>query len=128
MKTIILITAITSIIFNSGCVNRVGDFTVASTKNIKVSEKLLTEGNRVKGSDWRFIPLVPILGVPNMKEAVDEAIETDRCAVGLSDVVVESGWFYLYLGALWYNVEGNLIIDKSKIGCENWISNNKDNG
>lgn len=117
MKKVILAAAITASLALSGCSNRVGDFTVASTKNINMNGTQFTEGKRVEASDMVAAIILP-LGSPSVKEAMDEAIEQDRCAVGLTDSVVDNGFFYLYLGAFWVDVEGTLIMDESKEGCE----------
>lgn len=115
MKKLILAAALTTLA--TGCTTRVGDFTVASTKNIDLNETHFTEGARVEGQDLVPAIIFP-LGSPSVKEAMDEAIEKDRCAVGLNDVVVDNGFFYLYFGAFWTDVEGTLVMDESKDGCE----------
>ncbi len=117
MNKLVIALVVASAVLASGCSNRVGDFTVASTKNINMNGTQFTEGKRVEASDMVAAIIVP-LGSPSVKEAMDEAIEQDRCAVGLTDSVVDNGFFYLYLGAFWVDVEGTLIMDESKEGCE----------
>ncbi|MEZ9835303.1 hypothetical protein AB4341_17410 [Vibrio breoganii] len=115
MKKLLILLTLTAL--TTGCVNRVGDFTVASTKNVDMNDTHFTEGARVEGSDTTIAIILP-LGTPSVKEAMDNAIEKDRCAVALNDAVVDNGFFYLYLGAFWMDVEGTLIMDESKEGCE----------
>lgn len=57
------------------------------------------------------------LGIPNVKTAVDQAIEKDRCAVGLSDLVITSLQQAFVVGRMGFRVEGNLIIDQNIDGC-----------
>ena len=55
----------------AGCSMRVGDFTLAGTKNI-ASLKGAEQHGIYEGSDCK------VFGVPNMKEAIDRAIEEGR--------------------------------------------------
>jgi len=49
---------------------------------------------------------------------MDKAIEQDKCAVGLADVVVRTVNYSFLIGAIGHEVEGSLIIDASQLGCE----------
>ncbi|MCY1465836.1 hypothetical protein D9M71_840340 [compost metagenome] len=60
--------------------------------------------------------LIP-LGQPNVKEAIDRAVEKERCAVGLSNVVINQEFFSFFFGYVRYNVEGDLILDRAQPGC-----------
>lgn len=55
-------------LFLIGCTIRLVDFTVISSKNVSVPTK--AAGKRVAGEDCAFF------GIPNMKEAIDRAIES----------------------------------------------------
>ena len=59
----------------SGCTQRMIDFTVISSKNMQLQVPSEATGPRVEGQDmvWWFF-FIP-LGNPNLKEAVDRAIE-----------------------------------------------------
>ena len=102
----------------TGCVQRIGDFTVASTKNMDVKDHTyrISTGNRVVGIDKAHIILFFPTGVPNMKEAMDAAIEKAPGAVGLSDVTIKIGNFYIPLiyGEQWYEIEGTPILEGTK--------------
>ncbi|MCD9516854.1 hypothetical protein GLP21_19470 [Photobacterium carnosum] len=119
MKKIIPIILISSALLLTGCAQRVADFTLASTKNVNLNNGHFVEGPRVIGEDQKIIIIVP-LGIPSIKEAADQAIEKDKCAVGLTDVTADSEFFSFLFGYVKYTIEGNLLIDKSKSGCENW--------
>ena len=54
-----------------------------------------------------------------MKTAIDKAIENDKCAVGLSNLVITQLNYSFLFGKIGVRAEGNLIIDRSLPGCEN---------
>ncbi|ELF1741395.1 TPA: hypothetical protein ACP48G_003797 [Klebsiella pneumoniae] len=102
----------------SGCTVRVADMTVGSTKNYNLNAAKFVKGKRVVGEDKVPVVIFP-LGLPNVKTAMDRAIEKDKCAVGLSDVVVSELLHSFLFGQVGYRVEGTQIIDQSQPGCEN---------
>ncbi|MDT4841078.1 hypothetical protein FQZ97_749190 [compost metagenome] len=112
LATLALTTAITA----TGCSIRVADLTVASTKNFNMNSTALETGRRVEGKDSVPVVLFP-LGQVNMKEAIDRAVEKERCAVGLSDVVINQEAFAFLVGYIAVTVEGNLILDRAQPGC-----------
>jgi hypothetical protein len=77
----------------SGCTTRLVDFTMISTKNIDLSRSadFRRAQQRVKGKDEAMIIIFIPTGVPNMKEAIDRALESVPGAVALVDGVVLSG-------------------------------------
>lgn len=85
MKRILIIGL--AILMITGCSTRVADLTVVSTKNFNMNSGNLTVGARVEGQSNIPVFIFP-LGTPNLKEAVDRAIEKDKCAVGLSNAVI----------------------------------------
>ncbi|WP_241624586.1 hypothetical protein [Rosenbergiella epipactidis] len=102
----------------SGCTVRVADMTVASTKNYNLNAAKFVKGQRVTGEDKAPIVIFP-LGIPSVKTAMDRAIEKDKCAVGLSDVVVYQLNHAFLFGTYGFRVEGTEVIDRSQLGCEN---------
>lgn len=109
MKKIIGVLVTAAVL--SGCAHRIGDFTVASTKNINVEDSLhrVDYDNRVTGKDVKHIVVIFPTGQPNMKEAMDNAIEKAPKAVALSNVTVKSvGWYIPWIyGQNSFVVEGN---------------------
>jgi len=101
----------------SGCTVRVADMTVASTKNYNLNSGKFEKGQRVTGEDTAPIVIFP-LGIPSVKTAMDRAIEKNKCAVALSDVVVYQLNHAFLFGKYGYRVEGTEVIDKSQLGCE----------
>lgn len=111
----LLLAGLLATVVVSGCATRVGDFTVASTKNMDVKSSLhrVDESERVVARDVAHIILVFPLRLPNMKEAMDNTIEKRPGAVGLSNVTVKRGGFYIpfLYGQDYYEVEGNPIYE-----------------
>lgn len=102
----------------SGCTIRVADMTVASTKNYNINSNKFVNGKRVTGEDKNPVIIFP-LGIPNVKTAMDNAIQQDKCVVGLTDVVVSQLNHSFLFGTFGWRVEGTQIIDRGQPGCEN---------
>lgn len=111
LRTLCLLT---STLLLSACIapTRIADLTLVSSKNYNINSKNFVRGERVSGTD---VPDKMFAAFkPNLKTAIDRAIEKNRCAVALSDVVISS-----YGGIEGpYLVEGTLILDRSLDGCE----------
>lgn len=95
----------------ASCTHRLTDFTVISTKNVPIGEGVKTgmkKGDkRVTGKDVAHMVLYIPIGMPNMKDAIDRAIESAPGAIGLVDgVVKQSSWWALLYGQNKYIVEG----------------------
>ena len=117
MKKLTLAIILSAVVI-SGCTVRVADMTVASTKNYNINASKFIKGKRVTGEDTYPVILFP-LGIPNVKSAMDNAIEQDKCAVGLSDMVISQLNHSFLVGRIGYRTEGDLIIDTSQPGCGN---------
>ncbi len=109
----ILTLALSAVVLAS-CTNRIGDFTVLSTKNMEVNHAggYSVAEHRVEGVDTQHIIIIFPTGTVNMKEATDRAIESaGKGCVGLSDAVVSSGaWYIPYIyGKSHITVKGNPI-------------------
>jgi hypothetical protein len=104
----------------TGCTHRFVDYTLLSTKNVDLSKAgtFKRAPNRVTGVDsiiW--IIFIPTGGGPNLKTAVDRAIESVPGAVGLVDgVVSQRGWWFI-IGENAILVEGTPLIDPSLPGA-----------
>jgi len=95
----------------TGCAQRLTDFTIISSKNIDLSRGAdFSRGERVVGEDTVAIVVFP-LGVPNAKEAMDDAIEKVPGCVGLLDGVLESEFFSFVFGYVKYRVKGTCLVD-----------------
>jgi len=102
----------------TGCTTRLTDFTIISTKNVDLSVIGRAKRGiaRVKGEDRVHIIIIIPTGVPNMKEAIDRAIESTPGAVALVDGVVYSHSFYIpYIyGQSSFVVEGTPLINSAQ--------------
>lgn len=111
-----------SIIIISSCSRRIVDFTVISSKNVPITNQggnFQKATKRVKGVDSKWSVLF-IPGIPDMKEAIDDAIEQYPGAVALTDgVIYNKGWSCFLFGQNKYIVEGTpLFIDSGNNNLE----------
>ena len=108
------------------CTHRLTDFTVISTKNVPIGKGVRPEfvkgDTRVKGKDLVHTILFFPLGAPNLKEAIDKAIESTPGAIGLADGVVKSkSWYAIVYGQNAYIVEGTPIFEATEESEEEYI-------
>ena len=95
---------------STGCTQRLVDFTAISTKNVKMASSEV--GSRVEGADCVPVVFFP-LGQPNMKEAIDRAIEKSGANYdALIDGVVYAKVQSFVFGRVCYTVEGTPINTK----------------
>lgn len=94
----------------TGCSQRVIDFTVISSKNVDMRFEEGGQGaDRVEGKDEVVVFLFP-LGSPNLKEAVDKAIESAGPGYdALIDGVVTAYNHSFLFGVFGYRVEGTPV-------------------
>lgn len=99
----------------SGCTDRLTDFTVISTRNVPLGSDALTmkkADKRVKGKDTAPQILGIPFGSPNMKEAIDKALDKYPGAIALSDGVIKSKWWTCFFyGQSSYIVEGTPVYE-----------------
>jgi carbohydrate-binding DOMON domain-containing protein len=108
----------TALACSTGCATRVTDFTAISTKNLTISGE---RGSRVTGKDCTWYALSIPLGAPNLKEAIDRAIEAGGPGVNaLEDgVVYYKGWTAVLTGQMCYVVEGTAVKVKDGARSDN---------
>jgi hypothetical protein len=95
-----------------GCTQRLGDFTLISTKNVDLSDASIDvkKGRRVTGEDCRFIALFIPLGEPSIKEAVDDALEKGNGNLLVDQVTFVRSWYVpLIVGESCYVAEGTAV-------------------
>ena len=104
----------------ASCTTRLVDFTIISTKNLDLSKGASFERgrSRVEGTDKVYIIVIIPTGTPNMKEALDRAIESVPGAVALLDgVLTQRFWYIPYIfGESAFLVEGTPLIDPAIAG------------
>lgn len=117
MKRALILTLAVMALILSGCATRLVDFTIISTKNLDLSKAATFQrgGARITGEDVAHIIIIFPTGTPNMKEAIDNALEKVNGAVALVDGVLYSKSFYIpwIYGQSSYIVEGTPLIDPS---------------
>lgn len=101
-KSIAISLFLLTAILLTGCAQRIGDFTVLSTKNYEASKKYVKVG-RFSGTDDVVYFIIPF-GIPNIKNAADKAIEAGK-GTYLTDAVLESTSGLFQLG---YRITGDV--------------------
>ena len=95
----------------SGCTLRLVDFTALSSKNCDIHG---TRGERTRGEDMSWMLMGFPLGLPNMKEATDRAIERCNGDLLVDGVVYSKYWTALVIGQAGYVIEGTCVNTKRK--------------
>jgi hypothetical protein len=85
-------------LFLTGCSHNLGDFTLISSKNVNLADfsnaKAEETGEKTRGEDCQHIIVFVPTGVPNMKTAVDRALES-KDAYMLTNARLTSSFFYI---------------------------------
>ncbi len=117
-RKILWLVVAASLVLVAGCSQRLVDFTIISSKNIDLSkaDQFKRGTTRVEGVDNVPIIIFP-LGTPNVKEAIDRAIEKVPGAVALVDGVVTYKFFYFLFGQASYFVEGLPLLDPTLVSA-----------
>lgn len=110
----------------SACTHRLVDFTIISSKNVDLSKAAtFKRGNqRVEGVDKAYIIIFIPTGFPEVKQAVDNAIEKVPGCVALVDGVISQTAWYFLIGYNGINVEGTPLIDPSLAMYEGGLKSN----
>jgi len=116
MKTtkILMLAMISCTLFS--CTQRLVDFTIISTKNIDLTKASTFQRGktRVQGTDVAHMIIYVPIGTPNMKQAIDKALQSTSGAIALVDgVVFYKSWWAILYGQNIYIVEGTPLIDPS---------------
>jgi hypothetical protein len=112
-KTVMVSLSLAVLVFFllGGCSQRVLDFTIISSKQMEMRVKETGRGNRVEGKDGVYWFLFIPLGVPNLKEAVDRAIESAGPGYDalIDGVIYSQNYWYVITAYNGYKVEGTPI-------------------
>ena len=97
-------------ILSSGCSRRMMDYTIISSKNMQLQIPEEAMGPRVEGKDEVWVVIIPF-GVPNIKEAVDRAIESAGPGYDalMDGVLYETTYYYVLAAKIGYRIEGTPI-------------------
>jgi hypothetical protein len=116
MKNCFMVLALTliSFVLLSGCSQRIGDFTLISTKNVDIGGKYKKLDTRFKAEDRKPVIIGIPIGIPNIKTAVDNCIESGKGELLTNAVLDVSFWTMIVYGEQWYTVTGDVWV-KSEI-------------
>ena len=110
MKKIINIILVA--LFFVGCTQRMGDFTVLSTRNVDLNANYVKVETNVTGQDKKLLIITIPTGTPNIEAAIDNALKKIDGGAVMTDVSLTYRWFYIpYIyGEMIYEVEGDVWI------------------
>lgn len=95
-----------------GCSMRVADMTVITTRVVALDrvdlDKLPTKRRVVGETTAWHILLIP-LGIPILKDAVDDALNKGGGDLMTDAVVTSGGWTAILFGQSWLKVEGDVV-------------------
>jgi hypothetical protein len=99
-----------------GCSQRIGDFTVISTKNVDLGTNYVKIKSNGEGKDLKHWIIIFPIGVPNIKSAIDDSLNQNDGDV-IMNAVIESGFWYIpYIyGQSWYAVKGDIYKKAKKV-------------
>jgi hypothetical protein len=115
MKNIIVLLSLFAFAVTSfiGCSQRIGDFTLISTKNVDIGGNYKKLNDRFEGEDSRGEILAIPLGIPNLKTAVDNCIEAGDGELLTNAVIDFSYWTVIFYGERKYTVTGDVWVKAS---------------
>lgn len=97
----------------TGCSKNLGSLTVLSSKNVNLANfsnsQAEESGEMVKGEDMTHIIWYFPLGIPNLKEAVDRALESENAYMLTNARIKWSFWWVYLYGQEKYTVRGTPV-------------------
>lgn len=112
MKRFALLALAALGMLTAGCANRMGDFTILSTKNVEISRvdlKRVPFQRGVEGADGRvWVLFIPFGAAPNLKEAVDQCLENGNGDFMTSAVLYQNSWSVLLFGYEGIEIKGDV--------------------
>ena len=105
-----LITLVATALLTGGCVQRIGDFTIASTKNVAYNPSPDRRGVEGKHCATRLLGLIPLGSfLPNLEEAVDDAMAQVPDGNTMTNVVTYVNvWTAIIVNQQCYRVKGDV--------------------
>ena len=103
-----------------GCTQTMGEFSILTTKSMDITQQLyrVDDRQRLEGDDSIFVFFgIPFGSIPHMKEAIDNAVESDPRAVALSDAKLTRYRYILPMigTGLWgIRAEGNAVYEEKR--------------
>ena len=95
----------------SACTVRLADLSVVATQNVsldKVDLDSRPQTKGIKGKDSVFVFLFIPFGIPNLEEAIDDALRKGNGDV-MIDAVLYSSWWWFLIGQNSLEVKGTVV-------------------
>ena len=110
-KKIMLSIGLLLLMVLTGCSERLGDFTVISTKNIDIGKNYIKVDSNAFGTSTKQIIIVFPNGTPSIKDAVDDLLKKTNGDL-VTNAVIHYNWFYIpyIFGEMTYKIEGDVYI------------------
>jgi hypothetical protein len=84
----------------SGCAFRMGDLSIVSSKNVALNPEPIKRSAEGKNCLYFLLGLIPITGfVPNLEEAMDQAIEQVADGNLLTDIAIYNEFTYFVVAS-----------------------------
>jgi hypothetical protein len=98
----------------SGCMTRMADCTVASTKKVKLDKLDLdalpkTKGVEGKSTQLLLLGLIPLQGLPNVKDAMDDAFSKGDGDLMIDAVFYQGSWWAILVSQNIITVKGEVV-------------------
>jgi hypothetical protein len=115
MKRALVFTFVVSFLVVTlvGCTQRIGDFTLLSTKNVEIGGKYKKLDGRFKGEDVKGMLLTIPLGMPSFKTAVDNCIESGKGDLITDAVLDQTFWTAIVWGEQGFTITGDVWVKAS---------------
>ena len=109
MKKIMAIISLLILFLLTGCAERLGDFTVISTKNIDIGKNYIKVESDAIGTSTKQIIVIFPTGTPSIKDAVDDLLKKGNGDL-VTNAVIHYNWYYIpYIyGEFSYEISGDI--------------------
>jgi len=120
MKKLALLILFLPLTLLLGCSQRLGDFTVISTKNVDIGTNYLIVQKNAEGYSTKQIIVLFPTGYPDIKSAVDDVLNKYDGQI-LGDAVLEhSSWYIPFIyGETTYKIRGDVYAKAKKLKTMN---------
>ncbi len=112
-----------------GCSERIGDFTLISTKNVDIGKNYIKVNTDAIGKSTKQIIIFIPTGTPSIKDAVDDLLKKSNGDL-VTNAVIHYNWYYIpyVFGEFSYEIQGDVyskVLQKvSAIEKDGVVNNN----
>lgn len=113
-RYVISLACVLGLTLTPGCMTRMADCTVASTKNVKLTKLDLDSLPRKKGIEGKsvqpmFLGIIPLSGRPDIKDALDDALAKGDGDLMVDAVFYMGGWSCILYSENIISVKGEVV-------------------